>query len=255
MGIVEFYDAYAPFYDIIYDYEGDIPLYVEYARAAGGPVLESGVGTGRVAIPLAKAGVRVVGIDINEKMLSIARENLAKQSMDVQSRIKLVKTDMCNFWLKERFPLCIIPPYAFLELPTAENQETTLKNINQHLLPRGKLIVHMFNPDLSRPQNVIKLTDVRKAVDGLIMRFATESFDFKEQTITARWFIDSVKLDGSVRRAVLPPLKLRYVFYDEMQRMLKRTGYEVESVFGDEKKTPFKADSRLMIFVARKSGY
>jgi len=87
----------------------------------------------------------------------------------------------------------------------------------------------------------------------LLMRFYTQSFDFPNQTTSVQHIDDLVKPDGSVRRVVLPPLKIRYVFYDEMRHLLTRTGYEVEGVFGDEKKSPFQSGSRLMIFVARKS--
>jgi len=249
----DLYDVESPIYDKIYDYLEDIPFYEEYAKAAGGLVLECGVGTGRVAIPLAKAGISVVGIDINERMLAIAREKLAKESPDVQSRAKLVKADMRNFKLEEKFSLCIIPFNTFLHMLTVEDQEAALKAVRGHLVSEGLLIISVFNPDLTRPQNVVRLEIVKQVRDELVMRFFTQSFDFPNQTTTVQYIYDFVRSDGSVKRVVVSPLKLRYLFYDEMRQLLARTGYETESVYGDEEKSPFQSNSRLMIFVARKS--
>ncbi|MFQ6087255.1 MAG: hypothetical protein ACE5OV_04465 [Candidatus Bathyarchaeia archaeon] len=133
-----------------------------------------------------------------------------------------------------------------------KDQEETLRTIRRHLRPKGLLMVSVFNPDLSRPQNVVRLGKVKQAEDGLIMRFYTQSFDFPNQ-LTYGWYIyDLVKSDGSVKR-IVTPFKIRYLFYDEMRQLLTRTGYEIENVYGDEKKSPFKANSPLMVSVARKS--
>jgi len=248
----DLYDVEASFWDEIHDYTEDIPLYLEHAKAVGGIVLECGVGTARVAIPLARAGINVVGIDLNEKMLTIAREKLAREPQNVQGRIKLLKADMRNFKLEERFSLCIIPFNTFLHMLTVEDQEAALKAICGHLLPNGLLIISVFNPDLTRPQNVVRLELVKQVKDELVMRFFTQSFDFPSQTTSVQYIYDFVKPDGSLRRLVTP-LKVRYIFHDEMRQLLTRTGYEIINVYGDEKKSPFQSNSRLMIFVARKS--
>lgn len=248
---IDRYDVEASFYDVMFDKVDDIPLYQEYAEKADGATLECGCGTGRVAIPLAKTGCRVVGIDTNEKMLAVAREKLSKEPESVQSRIKLVKADMRSFKLEERFSLCIIPFCSFLHMLTIEDQEACLSAINSHLMPGGNLIISIFNPDLSRPQNVVRLQKVKQRGDELIMRFFTQSFDFPNQITFGNYIYDFVKPDGKVRR-LLVPFKIRYIFYDEMCHLLARTGYEIENVYGDEKKSPFQPNSSLMVFIARK---
>lgn len=236
---VERYAVEALFYDVLYDHTEDIPLYQEYARKAKGLVLECGCGTGRVAIPLARIGVNVVGIDTNEKMLAIAQKKLEKETPEVQRRIKFVKADMRSFQLEERFALCIVPFSTFLHMLTVKDQEDTLSTIRRHLQPEGLLIISVFNPDLSRPQNVVRLDKVKQAEDGLIMRFYTQSFDFPNQ-LNYGWYIyDLVKSDGSVKR-IVTPFKIRYLFYDEMRQLLARTGYEIDNVYGDEKSLPSK---------------
>ncbi len=184
-------------------------------------------------------------------MLAIAHKKLAKEPTDVRSRLKLVKADMRSFKLEEHFSLCIIPFSTFLHMLTLEDQEACLSTINQHLVPGGHLIISVFNPDLSRPQGVVRLDKVEKVDNELIMRFFTQSFDFPNQITFGRYIYDFVKPNGSVKRFVVP-FKIRYVFYDEMRQLLARTGYETESVYGDEKKSPFQPHSPLMVFVARK---
>ena len=68
----EFYDRCAAFYDGDYEaagYDRDVPFYVELARESGGPVLEMGCGTGRVLLPVARAGIEIAGVDASARML------------------------------------------------------------------------------------------------------------------------------------------------------------------------------------------
>ena len=84
---------------VYYDYvatgvEGDVPFYVEEARSAGSPVLELGCGTGRILIPMAAAGLEVVGLDASHDMLMIARNKLEVLPPEVRRRVQLVEGDM-----------------------------------------------------------------------------------------------------------------------------------------------------------------
>ncbi len=248
---VDRYELEAEFYDKIYDYKEDIPLYLEYSKNVKGAVLECGCGTGRILLPLAREGIKVVGIDTSKKMLAVARRKIAEESEEVRSRIKLVEADMRNFELEERFSLCIIAFSTFLHLLTVEDQERTLRCIHKHLLPDGKVIISVFNPDLSRPQNLVRLDKIKHVDNEIIMRFTMQKFDFPNQLMDVWHIYDFVKLDGTVKRHVVY-FKLRYIFYNEMIELLKRTGYEIEAVYGDHKKTPFNEKSPLMVFVARR---
>jgi len=245
------YDLEASFYDVVFDKQDDIPLYREYSKMADGAVLECGCGTGRITIPLARMGFTIVGIDTNEKMLAIAGEKLAKESREVQRRVKLVKADMKDFEVEEIFSLCLIPFSTFLHMLTVEDQEACLRTINRHLKPKGRIIISVFNPDLDRPLGVVRLGQVKQASDETIMRFYTQEIDFSNQLTYGTYIYDFVKQDGKVRRLVVP-YKIRYVFYAEMRSLLIRMGYEIENVYGDEQKTPFKPKSPLMVFVAVK---
>ena len=139
----------ADFYDSCFaGLEGDTQFYVEEAQKAGSPVLELGCGTGRILLPIAKAGITIVGLDRAPAMLAILRQKLTKLSPEVQGRVALVEGDMRDFEREERFPLVIIPYRAFLHLLTAKAQRQALTCIREHLTDDGRLIFNVFDPNL-----------------------------------------------------------------------------------------------------------
>src|SRR5579884_2028833 len=105
--VVSVYDPFARFYDL--DTEGidaDLPFWIGLARRAGGPILEIGCGTGRVLIPLAEAGFRVVGVDVSSAMLAIARDKVAASG--VGDHVELVQADALSLDLGQVFAFVFI---------------------------------------------------------------------------------------------------------------------------------------------------
>lgn len=92
--------------------KNDLEFYKELALRSRGEALELGVGTARVAIPVARAGITVVGIDSSLHMLRVAREKLAKKSAAVRRRVILKRGDMRNFESKQVFSFIYIPAWA-----------------------------------------------------------------------------------------------------------------------------------------------
>ena len=90
--IAEFYDS-----TLVYLERKDVEFYVAEARAAGGPVLELGCGTGRVLLPAARAGVEITGLDASANMLERCRAKLAAEPEAVRGRATLVRGDLADF--------------------------------------------------------------------------------------------------------------------------------------------------------------
>ena len=86
-------------------YAADLPLWLELAAAAGGPVLDVGAGTGRVALPIARAGHAVCALDRDQLLLDALRARARAADLDVAC----VRADACAFALDERFALCVVP--------------------------------------------------------------------------------------------------------------------------------------------------
>jgi len=143
---VEAYDAFygAPGPRIA----GDVAFYERVARETGGPVLELACGTGRIALPLAKAGLHVTGVDQSEAMLAIARRKLAAVSPSVQERLSFVHQSMIQLDLGQRFGFAFVPFRSFQHLLTIDLQRKSLEAIRRHLQPGGRLALHLFDPRL-----------------------------------------------------------------------------------------------------------
>src|SRR6059058_639609 len=120
------YDAIARLYDpwstAVVE---DISFYVEEALASGGPVVELGVGTGRIAIPTAAAGVHVIGVDSSPGMLEVCAEQ-ARQA-GVAERVDLRLGDLRRPPVDERVALVTCPFRAYLHLPTDEDRLEALR--------------------------------------------------------------------------------------------------------------------------------
>ena len=105
------------FYDWDYkDFASDIPLYLELARQYGSPFLEIACGTGRVMLPLARAGFEIAGLDISEPMLRRARAKWEAEPKEVRERISFIHDDMRNFQLGRTFSAVLVPNASLFNL-------------------------------------------------------------------------------------------------------------------------------------------
>lgn len=251
------FDSYADFYDKWNEtFTSDIPLWLEYAKKCGSPVLELCCGTGRILLPLAREEIEIAGLDISEKMLAKARKKLNKEPEEVKKRVTLLQDDMRNFNLKKEFNLAFIPFNSFQVLLSIEEQNGCLHSIHKHLSPQGRLMISMFYPDLTRAEGVLRsegdiLKDYPREYD-MTQIYSNQFYDKAKQIIKVRFFVDTNKSDGKFFRKTID-LKMRYFFPAEFERILHSNGFEKEELFGDYDKSPLKNGSPFMIFVAKKS--
>ena len=138
------YDQLGPVYDAwCRSVTEDIPFYVELALETGGPVLELGVGSGRIAVPVALAGVDVVGVDTSATMLELARARGAPHALE----LRLVQADMRELPDLGSFGLVIIPFRALLHLRDDAERLAVLRGAARALEPGGTLAFDVFHPD------------------------------------------------------------------------------------------------------------
>ncbi len=137
------YDAIAQLYDPwSRSVVEDVSFYVDEAVRSGGPVLELGVGTGRIAVPVALAGVEVVGVDLSAGMLEVARERAALAGVALDLR----EGDMREPPVEGRFPLVVIPFRSLLHMETDADRRTALRAVARHLAPGGRFVFDVFAP-------------------------------------------------------------------------------------------------------------
>src|SRR4030095_4976575 len=142
------YASIADLYDYVVPYRErqDIDFFVQTAQASGGPVLEVASGTGRVLIPIARAGVQITGFDLSSTMLQVCQRRLLDEPEAVRSRITLKHGDMRDFDLSGTFNLAILPFRPFQHLTNVDDQLSCLSSIHRHLVPGGQLVLDLFNP-------------------------------------------------------------------------------------------------------------
>jgi ubiquinone/menaquinone biosynthesis C-methylase UbiE len=237
---------------------GEIDFYVARARASGGPVLELGCGTGRVTWPLARAGVPIVGLDLEPAMLERAEAKRRDEPVDVNARARFVRGDMSNFSLDERFALAIIPFRAFLMLLTTEEQQQTLACVRRHLARGGALIIDIFDPrydllaeETFTPRREVPSMHVPETGNTVSVTVVERINDRVRQRATERWRFREESPDGKLVSEEEELLEIRWIFRYEMRHLFSLAGFVVEEELSDYLGAP-PAYGREQIWVVRR---
>lgn len=241
---------------------GDVEFFLalaQEAHAAGHAVLELACGTGRVAIPIAEAGVRVVGLDQSAAMLARAREKAGSERSrrgDGLEPARWVEGDMRDFDLAERFGLIYIPYRSFQHMLAVDDQLACLRCIRGHLVAGGRLALDIFNPDIVMMASWLTTKRgslQRRAIPPSAGRVAWETHVYNrvEQWVDSTFIDEALDDQGAVISRLYRDLKLRYIFRYEMEHLLARAGFEVEALYGDCFRAPVCDTSPELVFVAR----
>jgi SAM-dependent methyltransferase len=232
------YDAIATLYDpwstgVI----EDISFYVDEAlQAAARPVVELGVGTGRIAIPTAAAGVHVIGVDASAGMLEVCAARAREAG--VAERLDLRQGDLRRPPVDERVLLVTCPFRAFLHLSTDDERLQALAAARNLLVGGGRLIFDVFRPS----REDIDETDGRwiEREPGI---FERADWDLDEQTLTL-----SVRDDARETT-----MRLWWLEPERWLALLGDAGYAVELVYGWFDRRPYRGGEDT-VFIARRSG-
>lgn len=136
-------------YDLLFaDRADDVRFYRALARGRGA-VLEYGVGSGRVAIPLARDGASVVGVELSAPMLDALRERLGREEPAVRARVRAEAGDMRGWRTDERFALVTCPFNGVAHLYTRDDLGRFLARVREHLAPGGLFAFDAWIPDPS----------------------------------------------------------------------------------------------------------
>lgn len=229
---------------------------VEYyrARAAGCPrVLEYGVGNGRVALPLARDGVHVTGVDLSQAMLADLTRRLEREPACVRGRVELVCGDMRRVRLAERFGLIIAPFNALLHLYSTRELEQFLARVREHLEPGGSFVFDVSVPslaDLGRDSGrAYRAASVSDPDTGQRFAYAERfAHDPDRQLLVVRAEYTPI---GSKRRDLgfEVPLTQRQYYPQELEALLHYNGFQVELVADFGAETSAAIDS--LVFVCR----
>lgn len=211
----------------------DIAFYVEEARRCGGPVVELAVGSGRIAVPIAQAGLSVIGVDLSDCMLAVARA-LAEEH-GVASLVDLRVGDLRKPPVDERVPLVICPFRSLLHMPDEAEKLSALRAAHTLLEPGGQLVFDVFAPsreDIAQTQGLWLERE-----PGIF-----ERADWDESSRTLRLSVRS----GDAAAA----MELHWLSAIEWRRLIEEAGFEVAALYGWFDRRPYRGGED-MIWVCR----
>jgi SAM-dependent methyltransferase len=246
----------ASLYDV-FSFDGDLPLYLELAKAQGGRVLEVACGSGRVLVPLVRGGCDVIGVDISPHMLALTRRKLDAE-LQLAGSARLVQADMRDFELAERdLDLAIVAVKSVAYLTEREDQLRCLSRIAAHLRPGGLLAIDFMHP---RPDWVGAPTGSMR--DDLLQRVPGRGFtlsrvesvvstDLARQVRVIRSIYELIDDRGAVMEKRFVEWPYRWTYRFEAEHLLERAGFAVEAVYGGYQREPFVSESPAMLFLAR----
>ncbi|CAN5645223.1 class I SAM-dependent methyltransferase [soil metagenome] len=243
------YDPLADLYDFEYVHDYDVPFWLALAKREGGPVVEWGAGTGRIAVPLAEAGFGVTAVEVSEKMFEKGR----KKSGSVQ----WVRADMRSAKLDRRYRLAVCGFNSFLCLTNVNDALDFLRNAWEHLEPGGLLGIEVsaFSPeelaeDPGGPERQHDFT--HRLPEGKLERFSLSEYDAASQLLRMRLFYELYSGDGELRNRMAHDLEIRVANRDELMLMVRMAGFEVEKIYGGFEGEEFGARSDHLVILARR---
>jgi SAM-dependent methyltransferase len=234
---VSSYDAIARLYDPwSRSVTEDVGFYVGEARKVEPPVVELGVGTGRIAVPIAADGIRVIGVDSSPAMLDVCRERA--ELAGVAELIELRLGDLREPPVGERVELVLCPFRSYLHLHTDAERLQALHAARDLLVPGGRLVFDVFTPG----------ADDIADTQGRWLEREPEIFE------RAHWDTRTRTLTLSVRGpSGETTMALAWLSRDEWRALLEQAGFEVEALYGWFDRRPYRGGEDMVWITRRDS--
>jgi len=231
------YDGIAPIYDPwSRSVVEDVDFYVEEALASGGPVVELAVGTGRIAVPIAKAGVRVIGVDESPAMLEGARAYAEREN--VSPLVDLRLGDLRDPPVDERVPLATVPFRSLLHMPDEHEKLRALTAAASVLEPGGRFVFDVFAPS---PEDI-------EETDGRWLEREPGIFERADWDLEARRLILSIRGGEQSAR-----FALHWLSAPEWNALIEDAGLVAEAIFGWFDRRPYDGGED-QIWICRRPG-
>lgn len=201
--------------------------------AGKGRTLELAIGTGRVALPLAKQGVEISGFDASTEMIAKLKEKPGGED------IPTFVADMANFELGERFDFAFLIFNTIYNLTTQQDQVSCFQSTAKHLNPRGKFLVEAFMPNRETFENHQAVRTKHVSFDSVWLEAV------KHDPLTQNLNYQRIKI--SPEGTQLSPLPMRYIWPSELDLMAQLAGMKLIDRWGSWQRAPFTSDSQMHV--------
>jgi SAM-dependent methyltransferase len=254
----EFYRVIAPYYEEDYAsllQGADIAFYRGLAEACGGPVLEMGCGTGRVLLPLARAGIAMHGMESSLAMLEQLRARLDREPASVRDRVALTRGDIRSTDAGCRFALVIAPGNVLHSFLERREQRAWLANARRHLAASGALCFDVFQPDyrrlLAAPDEWVQDVDRVDSRTGCrVRRLArcVHELEFQRFRVEMRWVTEDAA--GRAVAEQSASVMQRWFTGGELENLLELECFRITGYWGSFAGEPFGKGSPAQIIRA-----
>lgn len=226
----------------------DAHFYVERAKQLGGPGLELCCGTGRLTLPIARAGIDITGLDLAPGMLREARRKASAAGL---SRIEWVEGDCRNFSLGQSFRFILAPYNSLLHLSGANDWQQFFTSVKRHMDREGQLVFDVFSPQISGLSE-------GPGVWGEMLRYADPDgrgeilieerrrYDEPRRAMQIEW---RYSLAGRPNIFPNDTMSMACILPAELDALIEENGFRVREKFGDFEGSAFNAESRRQIVV------
>ena len=249
------WDEYAPFYD----WENartlgrrDVPFWRSVALAADGPVLELGCGTGRIAAPLGRAGVNLVGIDRSYPMLALARRRVARARLT--RKVWLIRGDIRAMPFPDSVLAMVMAPYGVLQSLLRERDlAATLGSVRRVLRRGGTFGVELVAdlPSWAEYQRRVSLKGWRHRRGGAHVTLVETVRQDRARHLTI-FDQEFTERRGHQRHSRRFALTFRTLSVPQMASRLEKGGFEITALLGDYRGGPWHSEAEVWIILARR---
>ena len=239
----------------------DIPFYINYTSHVKGPILELACGTGRLTVPMAKAGHEVWGLEYSETMLKQFELKMKYLPTAVAERIHLIHGDMSHFSLDQTFPLIILPNRSFQLLLEEPLEKECLKSIKRHLTDDGIFIIDIGNfiPNKKAEKNWVNMEEhfdwenIDPRTGFTIKRsHIKKEIDMVGQIIFPHKIYRIIKQNHEVDK-VTKDSPWKYFFPHQIRNLLTSSGFEILNEWGSYDQAPLTEENPEFLFICKKS--
>ena len=252
------YDSFAEIYAVWTETAAstgaNLSCFVDAYAAAEGPVVELGIGDGRIAVEAAARGSHIIGVDSSAAMLALCRKR-ARQA-GVTDSITLLEADFRNFELEEPAGLVALPYHSIGHLITRDDKRQAMRQVFAQLRPGGRFIFDDFlmTPTLITHMRQVQLRAAYRTASGVdALLWVTSLIDEPSQSVTVVTWEDELDPDGRLSRRCYRQLSLSWLEPAQARGLLEDAGFTVDACFGDFERTPLMGPTALeQVWIARK---
>jgi SAM-dependent methyltransferase len=232
----------------------NLAFYVEAYLAADGPVVELGVGDGRIAVEAATRGRDIVGVDLSQAMLALCRARAERAG--VRDRLTLIEADFRTFVAPEPAALIALPYHSLGHLTTIDAKNAALRHIYGQLRPGGRFVFDDFvmTPERIERMRRVQLRAEYVSSDGAdTLLWVTSLVDEEAQAMRVVTWEDTLDGEGVLARRRYRTLSLSWMTPAQAAEELLDAGFVPEACYGNFDGTPFDpATAQEQIWIARK---